>query len=40
MAKVIQFYIPQAFKLPVKCDVQRETGKVLQFPVEVVKKSA
>ena len=40
MAKIIQFYIPEGFKPPVKRDVQTEPGKVLEFRVAVVKKSA
>jgi hypothetical protein len=39
MAKVIRFYIPEGFKLPVKWSVQTETGKVLKFRIEL-KKSA
>jgi hypothetical protein len=40
VAKVIQFYIPEKFKLSVRWSAQAETGKVLQFPSEVMKKSA
>ncbi len=40
MAKVIRFYIPEGFKPPVKWSVLRENGKVLEFRVEVMKKSA
>ncbi len=40
MAKVIRFYIPEGFKPPVKWSVLTETGKVLEFRVEVMKKSA
>lgn len=40
MAKVIRFYIPEGFKPPVKWSVLTETGKVLEFHVEVMKKSA
>ena len=40
MAKVIPFYIPEKFKPSVKWSVQAETGKVLEFRAEVMKKSA
>ena len=40
MAKIIQFYIPEGFKPPVRGDMQTEPGKVLKFRVEAVKKSA
>jgi hypothetical protein len=40
MAKVIAFYIPEGFKPPVKWGTQTETSKVLEFPVEAMKKSA
>ena len=40
MAKVIAFYIPEGFKPPVKSRMQTELGKVLEFRVEVMKKSA
>jgi hypothetical protein len=40
MAKVIQFYIPEGFKTAINWAVPKETGKVLEFRVEVGKKSA
>jgi len=40
VAKVIPFYIPEKFKPSVKWSVQAETGKVLEFRAEVMKKSA
>jgi hypothetical protein len=40
MAKVIRFYIPEGFKPPINWSVLTETGKVLEFRVEVMKKSA
>jgi len=38
MAKVIRFYIPDRFKLPVHC--KQETGKVIPFRSEPIKRSA
>jgi hypothetical protein len=40
MAKVIPFYIPERFNPPVKSGMQTESGKVLAFRLEAVKKSA
>ena len=39
MAKVIPFYIPEGFKLPVGWSMQTEP-KVLKFRIEEIKKSA
>jgi hypothetical protein len=40
MAKVIQFYIPEGFKPPIRWAAPTQAGKVLEFRVEVGKKSA
>jgi hypothetical protein len=39
MAKIIPFYIPEGFKLPVRWSMQTEP-KVLKFRFEEIKKSA
>jgi hypothetical protein len=40
MAKVIEFYIPARFKVPLKWRTETETGKIIEFPAETSKKSA
>lgn len=39
MAQVIEFYIPNNFRKPLKCAAQLQRGKVLEFCSEI-KKSA